>query len=154
MIVVWRGTTGGLAGTFGDLFWIRNEGGLSCVVNGFATITFYKDGKQLVSKTQDVVGHAGNDQMGVGNGRPPSVRLAPHGGVASFWVFGTDVQTPCPNASELVVSVRSLSGRAVIPVPRGFSSWPYCGIGVTVNPMVPGVSGSDPARPLRTEILG
>jgi uncharacterized protein DUF4232 len=151
--VVWRGTTGGLAGTFGDLFWIRNEGASSCVVSGYPTISFYKSGGRVDVKAEDYIGHRGNDEMGVATlRRPPTVRIAP-GATASFWLFGTDVETPCANASQVVVSIRSMRGWASIPVPRGFSSWPYCGDFVTVNPIVPGVSGSDPARPLHTEIM-
>ena len=154
LTVIWRGTTGGLAGSFGDLFWIRNVGGFSCVISGYPTIAFYKNGQRVDLKAAHYLGHMGNDQMGVTKGRrPPTVRLAPNGGVASFWLFGTDVMTPCPNADEITVSLKSLSGRAVIPTPRGFQWWPYCGHGVAVNPIVPGVSGSDPARPLRTEIM-
>jgi hypothetical protein len=152
LTVEWRGTTGGLAGTFGDLFWIRNEGASSCVVSGYPTISFYRDGTRVELKSEDSIGHRGNDEMGVATlRRPPTVRIAP-GATASFWLFGTDVETPCANASQVVVSLRSLTGWASIPVPRGFSSWPYCGNFVVVNPIVPGVSGSDPARPLHTEI--
>jgi hypothetical protein len=152
LTVVWRGTTGGLAGTYGDLFWIRNEGQFACVVSGYPTISFYKNGERVEVKSEDYIGHHGNDQMGVAKlRRPPTVRIAP-GATASFWLFGNDVQPSCANASEVVVSLRSLIGSASIPVPRGFSSWPYCGGIVMVNPVVPGGSGSDPARPLHTEI--
>jgi hypothetical protein len=152
LTVTWRGTTGGLAGTFGDLFWIRNEGALSCVVSGYPTISFYRNGARVEVRSEDYIGHHGNDEMGVAKlRRPPTVRLAP-GATASFWLFGTYVEIPCTNASQVVVSLRSLSGSASIPVPRGFSSWSYCGGFVVVNPIVPGVSGSDPTRPLHTEI--
>jgi hypothetical protein len=155
LTVVWRGTTGGLAGSFGDLFWIRNVGEFACVISGYPLIAFYKDGKRVDLNAEDYLGHMGNDEMGVAKGRrPPTVRLTPNGGTASFWIFGEDVMTPCLNASQIVVSLKSLSGRAVIPTPRGFQWWPYCGHGVAVNPIVPGVSGSDPARPLRSEIMG
>jgi len=151
--VVWRGTTGGLAGTFGDLFWIRNEGASPCVISGFPSVAVYLKGKRLPMKTTDLDGHNGNDQMGVAPGRPvPSIRLLP-GGVASFWVFGNDVMSKCINADGLTVTVKSLSGFASIPVPERFQAWTYCGGGFEVNPMLPGVSGSDPPRPLRSEIM-
>jgi hypothetical protein len=155
LTVVWRGTTGGLAGSFGDLFWIRNKGEFSCVISGYPTIAFYNNGTRVDLKAKDYLGHMGNDEMGVAKGgTPPTVRLGPDGGVASFWLFGTDVMTPCPNEKQIVMSLKSLSGRAVIPTPRGSQWWSYCGGGFTVNPVVPGVSGSDPARPLRSEIMG
>jgi hypothetical protein len=150
--VVWRGTTGGLAGTFGDLFWIRNNGASPCVISGYPSVAVYAKGKRLFMKTDDRVGHDGNDQMGVAPGRRiPSIRLS-SGGVASFWVFGNDVQSTCINGDELTVSLKSLTGIASIPVPKGFQAWSYCGIGFVVNPLVPGESGSDPSRPLSSEI--
>ena len=151
--VVWRGTTGGLAGTFGDLFWIRNEGTSPCVISGFPSVAVSVKGKRLSMKTKDLEGHNGNDQMGVAPGRRiPSIRLL-SGGVASFWVFGNDVTSTCINADDMTVAVKSLSGFASIPAPEGFQAWTYCGGGFEVNPMVPGVSGSDPPRPLRSEIM-
>lgn len=82
--VVWRGTTGGLAGTFGDLFWIRNEGTSPCVISGFPSVALFTKDKRFPMKTADLDGHNGNDQMGVAPGRRiPSIRLLP-GGIASF----------------------------------------------------------------------
>ena len=151
--VFWRGTTGGLAGTFGDLFWIRNNGASRCVISGFPSIALYEQDKLLPMKTEDLEGHKFNDQMGVAPGRRiPSVRLPP-GGVASFWVFGNDVAPKCINGDDLTVSVKSLTGIASIPVPRNYQSWIYCGGKAEVNPLVPGVSGSDPSRPLTSEIM-
>jgi hypothetical protein len=146
--VIWRGTTGGLAGSSGDLFWIRNEGAYGCVVSGYPTVDFYRDGVRSVMNDKDLIGNQGNDIMGVAKlRRPPSVRIAP-GGTVSFWIFGSDEETPCTNANQIVVSLRSLSGWAEVPVPRGWSTWPYCGAEISVNPIVPGLSGSDPARSL------
>jgi hypothetical protein len=151
--VIWRGTTGGLAGTFGDLFWIRNNGASLCVLSGFPSVALYEKDKRLPMKTEDLDGHKFNDQMGVAPGRRiPSVRLVP-GGVASFWVFGNDVAPKCINGDELTVSVKSLTGIASIPVPKNYQSWIYCGGRAEVNPLVPGGSGSDPSRPLTSEIM-
>jgi hypothetical protein len=151
--VIWRGTTGGLAGTFGDLFWIRNEGASLCVISGFPSVAFYVKDKRLPMKTDDLEGHNGNDLMGVAPGRRiPSIRLLSRG-VASFWVFGNDVMPKCINADEMTVSVKSLTGIASIPVPKNYQAWTYCGGAVRVNPLVPGVSGSDPSRPLKSEIM-
>jgi hypothetical protein len=150
--VIWRGTTGGLAGTFGDLFWIRNIGASPCVISGFPNVAVYLKGERLSIKTKDYKGHIGNDQMGIASGRRiPSIRLVSRG-VASFWVFGNDVNSTCINGDKLRVSLKSLTGVASIPVPQGFQSWIYCGGEFEVNPLVPGVSGSDPSRPLNSEI--
>ena len=151
--VVWRGTTGGLAGTFGDLFWIRNNGASPCVISGFPSVAVYLKGKRINMKTKNLEGHNGNDLMGVAPGRQiPSIRLL-SGGVASFWVFGNDVMSNCINGDELKVSLKSLTGSVPIPVPKNFQAWSYCGGGFEVNPLVPGMSGSDPSRPLKSEIM-
>ena len=151
--VVWRGTTGGLAGTFGDLFWIRNNGDFPCVISGYPSVAVYLKDKRLPMKTKDFMGHNGNDQMGVAPGRRiPSIRLLA-GRVASFWVFGNDVMSKCINADKMTVSLKSLTGTASIPVPKNFQAWTYCGGGFEVNPLVSGVSGSNPSRPLRSEIM-
>jgi Protein of unknown function (DUF4232) len=152
--VAWRGTTGGLAGTFGDLFWLRNRGTSACVISGFPSVALYEKGRRLALKTRDLDGHNGNDQMGVAPGRQiPSIRLLP-GGVASFWIFGNEVAQRCVNGNDLTVSIRSLSGITSIPVPMHFQSWMYCGGGgAEINPLVPGISGSDPTRPLSSEIM-
>lgn len=150
---IWRGTTGDLAGTFGDLFWIRNEGASPCVISGFPSVAVYLKDKRLPMKTNDLDGHKFNDAMGVAPGRRiPAIRLL-SGGVASFWVFGNEVVSKCINADEMTVSVKSLTGIASIPVPKNYQAWTYCGGGFEVNPLVPGVSGSDPSRPLRSEIM-
>ena len=151
--VIWRGTTGGFAGSFGELFWIRNSGASPCVVGGFPNVAVYLKGERLLIKTKDLKGHIGDDQMGVAPSRRiPSIRLV-SGGVASFWVFGNDVNSKCINGDELTVSLNSLTGIASIPVPKEFQSWIFCGGEFEVNPLVPGVSGIDPSRPLSSEIM-
>jgi uncharacterized protein DUF4232 len=147
--VIWRGTTGGLAGSSGDLFWLRNQGASACVVSGFPAVDFFRDGVHTVMNDRDLIGNRESDDMGVVKlRRPPTVRIAP-GGTASFWIFGNDTVTPCSTANQIVVSMRSLSGWAEVPVPPGWSTWPYCGTEIFVYPIVPGLSGSDPGRSLR-----
>ena len=116
---------------------------------GYPTVSFFRDGVRSAMIDEDVIGDHGPGVMGVATlRRPPSVRLAP-GGTASFWVVGTDVVTPCTNANQIVVSLRSLSGWAEVPVPAWWSTWPYCGTSIVIYPVVAGLSGSDPARSLR-----
>ena len=149
LTVIWRGTTGGMAGHFGDLFWIRNEGPYACVVSGYPMVSFFRDGERSAMNNDDVIGDHGIGVMGVARlRRPPSVRLAP-GETASFWVVGTDVVTPCTDANQIVVSLKSLSGWAEVPVPAAWTTWPYCGTSIVVYPVVAGLSGSDPTRSLR-----
>ena len=151
--VSWRGTTGGLVGTVGDLFWIRNVGVYPCVISGYPNVAVDLNGKRFAMDATDLKGHVGNDQMGIAARQPiPSIRLM-SGRVASFWVFGNDVMSNCINGNALRISLKSLRGTASIPVPRGFQYWTYCGGILVINPLLPGISGSDPPRPLKSEIM-
>jgi hypothetical protein len=151
--VIWRGTTGDLAGSFGELFSLRKERTAACVISGYPAVTFYEHGRHLAMKV-DAVPNLENETMGVTVGRRPQmVRLSASGGIASFWVFGNDNMSRCINASQMVITVRSLTGRAAVPAPSVYSLWPCCGDAVAVAPFVAGVSGSDPRCPLRSEIL-
>ncbi len=147
--VTYRGTTGGLAGSFGDLLWVTNVGHTACTLRGYATVRFESHGRGVTLASRDRRGHLGNDSFGVAPGRRvPWVRLAGDGGRASFWLFGSDVQTPCRDLTTLVVSLPGTSGSASLPAPPGFSQWWFCGDLLWVNPIVGGVSGSLPPQRL------
>ena len=149
LAVAYRGTTGGLAGSFGDLLWVTNVGHAACTLRGYATVSFVSHGRAVIIASQDRRGHLGNDEFGVAPGRRvPWVRLGPDGGRASFWLFGSDVQTPCHDLTTLVVSLPGTRGRADLPAPSGFSQWWFCGDVLWVNPIVGGVSGSLPPQRL------
>lgn len=150
--VQWRGTTGGLAGHGGDLFWIRNDGATVCRLSGYAVVGYQTRSGRVALTSTDSLGDAGA-RIGVYRGRLPVVELAARGGLASFWVFGEDVQPPCPNLASMVVTIPEVRGRAHLAPPKIYSSWPFCGPSVTVYPIVPGESGSLPPVPLRDEIM-
>ena len=148
--VTWRGSTGGLAGHSGDLFWIRNAGSADCVLRGYPIVRFDVHGHLAALTSSDVASPLGRP-TGLRHGPPPVVRLAA-GKVASFWVVGSDVVAPCRDLTSMVVVVRPLSGRAVIGSPPAYASWPFCGSGVAVSPILPGTSGAVPPVPLHTVI--
>ncbi len=151
--VTWRGTTGGLAGHFGELYWLRNTGAVACTVTGYPTVSFAAPIPRAKTRVLDVQGYEDVNMFGAPPRRPlPTVRLAPRG-VASFWLFGEDVTGPCLSSTEMLVAVPRLTGRAVVRAPTVYTMWPYCGNAVAAFPIVPGGSGSDPPRPLREEIL-
>ena len=153
LVLSWRGTTGGLAGSGGDLFWVRNIGPATCVLVGFPSVNFESGARRAGIRARDVLGPFGNDVFGVRAGSsPPRVRLAPRGGLASFAVFGEDVSGACPTLTRIDISIAGTVGRVRLVAAPEFSSWPYCGTQVIVNPLVPGASGSLPARSLRDEI--
>jgi hypothetical protein len=141
--VTWRGSTGGLAGHSGDLFWILNTGTTRCVLRGYPIVRFDVHGRVAPLGSVDVASPLGRP-TGWRGGPPPVVGLSA-GAVASFWVVGSDVVSPCRALTSMVVVVRPLTGRAVIVSPPSYASWPFCGSGVTVSPILPGVSGSVPA---------
>ena len=140
--VSWRGGTGGLAGHSGDLFWIRNTGTARCVLRGYPIIRFDVNGRVAPLTSIDVASPLGRP-TGWRAGPPPAVGLAPEA-VASFWVVGSDVTSPCRALTSMAVVVRPLKGRAVIDSPSAYASWPFCGSAVWVSPILPGVSGSVP----------
>ena len=151
--VTWRGTTGGLAGSGGDLFWVRNTGDVACTVRGYPKIAF-AGARHGAMRTEDVAGHLGKDEFGVRPGESlPTVRIAPHGGIASFWVFGNDIMSPCTTATRMMVSISGLVGRAVVNSPPMDVTWPFCGVAVVVNPLLAGASGSDPPVALGSVLL-
>jgi uncharacterized protein DUF4232 len=149
LAVTYRGTTGGLAGSFGDLLWVTNVGHAACTLRGYAMVSFEAHGRAVTLASQDRRGHRGNDAFGVAPGRRvPWVRLAGDGGRASFWLFGSDILTPCRDLTTLVVSLPGTSGRASLPAPSGFTQWWFCGDLLWVNPIVGGDSGSLPPQSL------
>ena len=148
--VTWRGSTGGLVGHSGDLFWIRNTGPVTCELRGYPIVRFIARGRVAPLTTLDVISPLGRP-TGLRRGPAPLVRLAA-GKVASFWVVGSDVVTPCRDLASMVVVVRPLKGRAVIGSPSVYASWPFCGSEVAVSPIIPGASGSVPALSIHAVI--
>ena len=148
--VSWRGSTGGLAGHSGDLFWIRNTGPVICDLRGYPIVRFTVRGRVAPLTSSDVTSPLGRP-TGLQRGPLLVVRLAA-GKVASFWVVGEDVMGPCRDLTSMVVVVHSLKGRAVIGSPSVYGSWPFCGSGVTVSPILPGVSGSVPPLSIHSVI--
>ncbi len=101
---VWCDTTGGLASTVEELPWIRNEAVLSCVVSDYPAVLFFAKSKRIAMKSHDVASHMVDDMMGVASDtRPPRIRLSPHSDIASKWAIGTDVITPYPDATQMVM---------------------------------------------------
>ena len=148
--VTWRGSTGGLAGHSGDLFWIRNTGRVICELRGYPIVRFTVHGHLAPLTSSNVTSPLGRP-TGLRRGPPPVVRLAA-GKVASFWVVGSDVVTPCRDLTSMVVVLRGLKGRAVIGSPSAYTFWPFCGSGVTVSPILPGTSGSVPPLSIHSVI--
>ena len=88
---------------------------------------------------------------GVAKGRVlPTVTLSPGGAIASFWIFGTDMQSHLADGhrSRCVVSydmwVSMSKGPSVVTVaPERARNFDWCG-SVTIYPVVAGDTGSDP----------
>jgi Protein of unknown function (DUF4232) len=145
LVVTWRGSTGGLAGHGGELFWVRNEGSAVCRLSGYPVVSFETGAHVSPFRNLDVKGRGFYGPTGIGAHRSfPVVRLAPNGGLASFWVFSEDVMPPCPVLPTVVVEFRGVAGYQSVPVPKAYSAWPVCGTEVDVLPILPGDSGSIP----------
>jgi Domain of unknown function (DUF4232) len=145
LVVTWRGTTGGLAGHGGDLFWVRNEGAAICRLTGFPVVSFETRANVSPFGNLDVKGRGFYGSTGISPQRSlPVVQLAPHGGLASFWVFSEDVMPPCPVLPTVVVEFRGVAGYQSLHVPSIYNAWPVCGTKIYVLPLLPGDSGSIP----------
>jgi hypothetical protein len=114
-----------------------------------------KNTHPLNVKQADSRGKNGNDFGGIAPGLPvPTVILSATKRDASFWIYGVDHSTTQPNgvASRCITSFEmklQLPGDAksivVRPAPRNGFYW--CGT-IFVHPILPGSSGSDPAKAL------
>jgi hypothetical protein len=149
-------------GTVGQLFWVADTGTRACTLRGYATVAFSgnygtvqsKQPAQPLAVTEEH-GRRYANIAGVPKDRGfPTVTLAPGGAIASFWIFGTDFphqladghQSRCIVSYVMNVSMtRGASELLVEPVRAGNFDW--CG-SVTVYPVVPGDSGSDPPFPI------
>ncbi len=153
----------GGAGSVNYLFRITREGNRSCSLHGYVHVSFVgvygygfeplKNAQPLVVKQAENHGMDGNDFGGLAPGLSmPTVDLSSTKSTASLWIYGVDHSTSGPNgvASRCITSFEmrlQLPGDARSLVARlapgqGFY---FCGT-VNVHPIVPGSSGSDPAK--------
>jgi hypothetical protein len=153
------------AGNVNDLYWIRNVSRQSCSIHGYVRVSFIgvygfatrnvKDPRALSVHVEDNRngGANGNDSGGVKTGPIPTVTLAP-GGVASFWIYGTDETVHLANG-HLTRCITSYRMRASLPgnnhpnfvAPMPDNGFYWCG-GVDIHPVVEGESGTYPPKPL------
>jgi hypothetical protein len=149
------------AGNVNDLFWIKNVSGQECSLRGYPRVTFFgvygdkfsaKNARTLVVGEERTLGRDGNDLGGVKLGVAiPKVVLPPHGGRASFWIYGTDEPhnnppTRCITSYEMSAWLPGDSAPIVVAPMRG-NGFFWCGA-ISVHPIVPGDSGSLPPMPL------
>lgn len=151
------------AGNVNDLFWVRNVSNLSCSLQGYVRVAYIgnygvlsqdKKPKRLAVRQEDTLGASGNDVGGVKRGAAvPTVTLKPLGR-ASFWIYGTDESHVLLHgqSSRCITSYKMLAwlpgaATSINVAPMRANGFFWCG-GIYVHPMVPGVSGSLPARSL------
>ena len=97
-------------------------------------------------------GRDGNDIGGLKRGLPiPTVTLQPGGGVASFWIAGTDEPHNVP-PTRCIMSYKMLAwlpgtSSSIVVRPLRANGFFWCGA-FAVHPVLPGESGSDPPMPL------
>jgi hypothetical protein len=155
----------GGAGNVNYLFRITRKGNRSCSLHGYVDASFVgiygygseplKSAHPLAVKRVENRGIDGNDLGGLAPGlATPTVDLSTAKSVASFWVYGVENSTTQPNgvASRCITSFEMkirLPGDVKSTVARMASGqgFYFCGT-VDVHPIVPGSSGSDPAKAL------
>ena len=147
--VTLEGSDGGM-GTFSQLFWVRNLSNSACSISGYPTVGFFTASHPVAQVVTHVPGRAGIFGFG-GQGAPPSVTLAPRGGVASFWVVDHDVPTgtpptACVRVPRLRVSWANAAGGQIVMLGR-FHQITTCGH-VEVYPVMSGRWGAQPHKSL------
>ncbi len=150
------------AGHVNDLFWTKNAGSRSCALRGYVRAAFvgvygfatpYRNAHRLSVRETHLSGRGGNAVGGIDDGRPiPTVTVRPHGGVASFWLDGMDIQVGNP-PDRCIISHQMLvwlpgSATSIVVRPRRGNGFYWC-VGFAALPILPGESGSEPSRPLR-----
>jgi hypothetical protein len=155
----------GGAGNVNYLFRITRTGNQSCSLHGYVQVSFigiYGYGSEPLKSTHPLAvkrvenrGIDGNDLGGLAPGLPiPTVDLSSTKSAASFWIYGNENSTTQLNgvASGCITSFEmtlKLPGdtRAIVARMAAGQGFYFCGT-VDVHPIVPGSSGSDPARAL------
>lgn len=164
LVVANEGVLAG-AGSWNTLFSLRNTSARSCSIAGFPTVRLLTSTGNLSSIPIDyskggctrvrLRGGRLDEECGIGGlkyrGAFPRAILAPHTGVASFFIEGTDVSTWGPHQAHPTVCRNA--PRVQLELPPG-SAWltvhglrpdaiDACGA-VAVLPLVPGRSGYFP----------
>ncbi|HVA53095.1 MAG TPA: hypothetical protein VNF05_06220 [Acidimicrobiales bacterium] len=150
-------------GSVNELFWIHSDANHACSLHGYVRVSFIgtygltskgKKPKLLSVGQADTRGASGNDLGGVQRDVAiPTVTLKAKGH-ASFWIYGTDESHVAANgqSTRCTVSFKMLAWlpratSSIVVSPMRANGFFWCG-GVFVHPIVPGVSGSLPPRPL------
>jgi hypothetical protein len=146
-----RGSDVGM-GSWIQLFQLRNSGNHACSISGYPRISLVT--AHGIDRTLAVtpIKYEGWRKIGDSRRGPlPSSTLAANGGVASFWIAGSDTPTrnllDCRFASKAVLGLPRGRGNVVYEVGR--IPFSYCENEIAVTPILPGRSGSLPAEPLR-----
>lgn len=144
-------------GNVNDLFWVRNIASTSCSLRGYVRVAYvgvygiatpHKNPHRLTVREVRSYGRDGNDLGGLKKGLSvPTVTLEAHGGVASFWLYGTDEPHNDP-PTRCITSYTMLawlpgSSSSITVQPRRNNGFFWCG-GFAAHPIVEGRSGSDP----------
>lgn len=153
----------GGAGNVNYLFRITRKGNRSCSLHGYVDVSFVgiygfgseplKNAHSLVVKRVENRGIDGNDLGGLAPALPmPTVDLSSEKSAASFWVYGNEnattqlngVASRCITSFEMKLKLPGDTQSIVARMATGQGFY-FCGT-VDVHPVVPGSSGSDPAK--------
>jgi hypothetical protein len=141
------------ASTVSELFVLKNVSGRACSLSGYSGIALrLATGVRVTIPFSDKREYGGGRAGGLRKRGPlPLTILAAHGGLASFWIYGTDQDYGAPPVrcwTAPVMLLTSPSGRQSTST-RGyrFSPFYWCGR-ISVLPILPGRSGTYPAVPL------
>jgi hypothetical protein len=141
------------AGTVSELFLVENLSARACSISGYPRVVF-----RLATGVTTVIPFSDRREYGGGlgggmrkSGPLPTSRLAALGGLASFWIYGTDESYGSPPVRCLTAPVMLVfpSGARQSTSTLGYKSNPFFWCGrISVFPFLPGRSGTYPAVPL------
>jgi hypothetical protein len=145
-----RGTDVG-GGSWIQLFQVTNLGNQSCSLRGYPKISLEPSQGAFHSLVVVSIKYEASRKIGDSRkGRVPTSILSAHGGMASFWIAGSDTpaynQPGCKMATSVLVSLPTVREALRYDV----TSIPFnvCEDQVDVTPILQGRSGSIPLEPL------
>lgn len=131
-------------------FLIKNVGPDTCSLRGFPRVSYVEphDTQPSVPQTNSADSD-GNDSGGLRPGLSiPTARLAGSHGVVSFSIYGRDetngnAAKECIKTRTMLTELPDVKGVFTLLLTPDEGNFAWCG-GITMHPIVPGTSGTDP----------
>jgi hypothetical protein len=134
-----------------QLFQLTNLSGRACSISGFPKISL--ETSKGMARSLVVTNFKSEQSINIGDthrGPIPVADLAAHGGMASFWIAGSDFPAhdapACDFATKVIFKLSGAKSTLIYDVVR--IPFHYCQNVLEVTPVLSGPSGSDPGQKL------